>query len=57
MLNGFVAGVRFGIGVGIGIMAVKEARDAYNRYMIKQKIKDLWSDIEKLWNETTEETN
>ena len=54
MNSGLFAGIKFGIGAGIGIMVVKEAKDAYDRYMLKRDIKDLWSDMKKAWNEATE---
>ena len=55
MNNGLLAGIKFGIGVGIGIMAVKETRDAYARYMLKRNLKNLWSYIKNAWKEATEE--
>ena len=57
MNNGLVTGLRFGIGVGIGIMVVKEAKCAYDRYMLKRKIMDLWSEIKKGWNDAAEKAN
>ena len=53
MIKGFVTG----IGIGIGIMAVKEARKAYDRQMFEQRIKGFWANIKKAFNETAEETN
>ena len=58
MIGVIVVGIRFGIGIGIGIMAVKETKDAYDRYMLKRNIKGLWPDLVKAWNEATvEKTN
>ena len=51
---GFLAGIKLGIGIGIGIMGVQEAKDAYEKYMLEQKIKVLWSDIKEAWNDATE---
>jgi len=56
-MNGFLAGIKFGIGVGIGIMTVSEVKNAIDRHMLKRKVKGLWSDIKKAWNEATAETN
>ena len=50
MKNGLVAGITFGIGVCLGIMAVKEAKAAYGRYTRKQNIKSLWSNMKKVLN-------
>ena len=57
MHNGIWVGVKLGIGIGIGIIAVKKAKDAYDRYMLKRKIKGLWSSIKEAWNEAAAETN
>ena len=50
MKNGLVAGITFGIGIGLGIMAVKEAKATYDRYTRKQNIKSLWSNMKKVLN-------
>ena len=50
MKNGLVAGITFGIGVGLGIMAVKEAKAAYDRYNRKHNIKSLWLNMKKVLN-------
>ena len=52
---GLVSGIKFGIGVGIGIIATKEAKAAYDKYRLKQNIKNLWSNFKMAWNEATEE--
>jgi hypothetical protein len=52
-----IKGLLAGIGMGIGIMVAKEAKRAYDRHMLEQKIKGLWSDIKKAYNEAAEETN
>ena len=55
MNNRLVTGIILGVGVGIGILAVEEAKKAYDKFMLKQKIKGLWSDINKVWNKDTKE--
>ena len=50
MKNGLVAGITFGIGVGLGIMAVKEAKAAYDRYNRKQNIKNLLANMREALN-------
>ena len=53
MNNGFFTGIKYGIGIGIGIMVIKEAKKAYDRYMLKRSIKGFWSGIKKAWNDVT----
>ena len=57
MNNEFVAGIILGIGIGIGVMAVIEAKKAYDRHIRKQKIQGVWSEAKKAWNEATGEMN
>ena len=57
MKSVILAGLKLGIGISIGMMAVKEARGAYDRYVFKRKIEGLWSDIKKTWNGAPEETD
>ena len=52
-----IKGLLTGIGIGIGIMAVKEAKKAYDKNMFERKIKDFWANIKKAFNETEEEAN
>jgi len=49
------AGIKLGIGIGIGLMAVKEAKKAYDKYMVEQKIKGVYTNIKKAWNDARNE--
>ena len=53
-MKGLFAGIRFAIGVGIGIIVAKEVRDAYKRYTYRRRIKTFWSEVKKAWNEVSE---
>ena len=57
MLKGLMLGVKLGVGIAVGMMAVKEAKGAYDRYVFKRKIEGLWSDIKKKFHGETEETD
>ena len=52
-----IKGLMAGIGIGIGIMAVKEAKKAYDKHMLERKFKCFWSKIKEAFNEATEEAN
>jgi len=52
-----IKGLLTGIGIGVGIMAVKEAKKAYDKHMLERKFKCFWSDIKKAFNEAAEEAN
>ena len=52
-----IKGLLTGIGIGIGIMAVQEAKKAYGKHMFKQKIKNLWSEVKETFNEDADKTD
>ena len=51
-----MAGILLGIGVGIGIMAVKKVKAACDRYMLRNT-KGMWSGIKDVWNKATKEAH